>query len=177
MAQEVERVITAYQPLVKKLAARYRHLIDYDDLVALGNIGLWEAAQQWRPGEGKPFGMLAYFRVRAKMIDEIRAVNGRRAQRWNRTEPLPDDDGRSDPLYVERGFEEVEAAVDVEKIFQIFDDSEREIINALYFRGKTLVEFSAEQGISRHEARELRNRALEKARVYLENRQLEAENV
>lgn len=51
---------------------RVRAHIDYEELVALGNVGLAEAAARFEPGRGVPFAGFAWYRVKGAIIDGLR---------------------------------------------------------------------------------------------------------
>lgn len=68
--------ITAYAPLVKKLAsmmiARLPASVDINDLIQVGTIGLIEAARQFDQNQGVQFETFASQRIRGAMLDELR---------------------------------------------------------------------------------------------------------
>lgn len=86
--EEIEEKTKAYQPLVRKIATRYTHLLEFDDAVSVGNIGLLEAIRTFNESAGVKFGTVAYRRIQGRIIDEIRIIYGRRRQRYLMTESL-----------------------------------------------------------------------------------------
>ncbi len=86
--EETAKQVTAYQPLVRKIAARYKHLLEFDDAVSVGNIGLLEAVRTFDQTSGVRFGTVAYRRIQGRIIDEIRIIYGRRQQRYMKTESI-----------------------------------------------------------------------------------------
>lgn len=52
--------------------ARVKKHCEFDDLVALGTIGLAEAAQRFDPSRGVPFGAFAWYRTQGAIIDGMR---------------------------------------------------------------------------------------------------------
>jgi RNA polymerase sigma-32 factor len=68
-AQSVaDRIVCENTRLVHKVAQRYRHLADYDDLIAEGNIGLVIAAQRFNPKLGVALSTFAYPWIRSRML-------------------------------------------------------------------------------------------------------------
>lgn len=78
-ADPVEARVTAYAPLVKKLAyhmvARLPASVEVDDLVQAGLIGLMDAARNFDPDAGVQFETYATQRIRGAMLDELREAD------------------------------------------------------------------------------------------------------
>ena len=72
----VRNLIDSQAPMVRRialhLADRLDRLVDVDDLIQSGFIGLMEAAQRYDPSTGVPFDAFALTRVRGAMVDELR---------------------------------------------------------------------------------------------------------
>lgn len=66
-----ERLVVAYLPLVRSLAARYRYGLAMDDLVQEGCIGLLEAIDRYDPERGPGFEAYARFRIRRSMRNAL----------------------------------------------------------------------------------------------------------
>ncbi len=68
-----------YAHIVHVWARRYAGtsaaVIDWNDLVSVGMMGLIQAAQRFDPSSGKPFETYAEFRVKGAMLDELRRVD------------------------------------------------------------------------------------------------------
>ncbi len=68
---------TLHHDLVAKVARRLlRKLpahVELDDLVAMGMLGLLEAADRFDPGRGEKFDAFAEFRIRGAMLDGLRS--------------------------------------------------------------------------------------------------------
>jgi RNA polymerase primary sigma factor len=59
------RLVDAYLPAVRQIAAQYRGLgLAHDDLVQEGALGLLDAVGRYDPGRGRPFEPYARFRIR-----------------------------------------------------------------------------------------------------------------
>ncbi len=75
-AQEVDRLVRAHAPLVKRIAyhllARLPASVQVDDLIQAGMIGLMEAARRYDDGHGASFETYAGIRIRGTMLDELR---------------------------------------------------------------------------------------------------------
>lgn len=75
-AEEKERLVRQYVPLVKIMAYRLvsrlpsSHFVD--DLISCGNIGLLEAIESYNPQLAIKFETFAKFRIRGAMLDEMR---------------------------------------------------------------------------------------------------------
>lgn len=68
--------LTACAPLVRRIAyylmARMPPIVQVDDLIQAGMIGLLEASRNYDPTQGATFETYAGIRIRGAMIDEIR---------------------------------------------------------------------------------------------------------
>jgi len=68
---------TSHHSLVGKVARRLlRKLpahVELDDLIAMGMLGLLEAADRFDPGRGEKFEAFAEFRIRGAMLDGLRS--------------------------------------------------------------------------------------------------------
>ena len=64
---------------------RVREHVEFDELVALGNAGLAEAAQRYEPDRGATFATFAWYRVQGAIVDGLRKM----------TEPAPPRRGPS----------------------------------------------------------------------------------
>jgi RNA polymerase sigma-32 factor len=67
-----ERIVKAFQPLVRSQARRFqsRHLL-LDDLVGEGNLGLMRALDKFDPERGVRFATYATWWVRAALLDHV----------------------------------------------------------------------------------------------------------
>jgi RNA polymerase sigma factor for flagellar operon FliA len=75
-AAERERLVEASLDLAKKAAAmvfpRVRGHIEFEELVALANTGLAEAAHRFDPDRGVKFSTFAWYRVQGAIVDGLR---------------------------------------------------------------------------------------------------------
>lgn len=71
-----EQIIEEYLPLVKYIASRINisntRIMEYDDLVSYGIIGLIDAISKFDESKGIKFSTYASIRIRGSIIDEIR---------------------------------------------------------------------------------------------------------
>jgi RNA polymerase sigma factor for flagellar operon FliA len=69
----------SYYPIVKKLVAGFVHkkpnVLDYEDLVQAGNMGLLDAIEKFDPSRGNLFQTYATIRVRGSILDEINSMD------------------------------------------------------------------------------------------------------
>lgn len=72
-----DSMVLRYAPLVKRIAlylkARLPPMVQVDDLVQAGMIGLMEAARNYEGLQGASFETYASIRIRGAMLDEIRS--------------------------------------------------------------------------------------------------------
>ncbi len=76
------------QPLVRSLASKIsRNIpvrIELEDLVAYGQVGLAEAAREFKPDRGSRFTTYAYYRVRGAIYDGVSKMSWTSRARYNR---------------------------------------------------------------------------------------------
>jgi RNA polymerase sigma factor for flagellar operon FliA len=72
-------LILQYTPLVKHVVSRLgtarSGVLDTDDLIAAGMVGLVEAIDRFDPAAGAKFETFAYFRIRGAVLDQVRALD------------------------------------------------------------------------------------------------------
>jgi RNA polymerase sigma factor FliA len=77
--QNLEALMKVYVPLVKNIAAGFirkkPHLLDYDDLLQAGNMGLMDAIGRFNPNAGASFKTYATIRIRGSILDEINSMD------------------------------------------------------------------------------------------------------
>lgn len=75
----LQSLMVAYLPLVKRIAAGFLRkkpaLLDYDDLIQAGNMGLMNAITRFDDTKGASFKTYATIRVRGAIIDEINSLD------------------------------------------------------------------------------------------------------
>lgn len=75
-AAQRARLVEGHLDLSRKAAAmifpRVREHIEFDELVALANVGLADAAQRYEPERGASFSTFAWYRVQGAIVDGLR---------------------------------------------------------------------------------------------------------
>lgn len=67
-----QRIVTAFQPLVRSMARRFQsQAIHLDDLIGEGNLGLMRALEKFDPERGVRFATYATWWVRAALLDHV----------------------------------------------------------------------------------------------------------
>lgn len=76
---DTETLVIEYLPMIRKIAGKLGlalpPVIDENDLIGSGVVGLMEAYRRYDPSRKVPFSTYAYGRIRGAMIDEIRKVS------------------------------------------------------------------------------------------------------
>lgn len=72
--------VLEYLPLIKKVVARIfpsipPQLMDFEDLVGYGLIGLIEAIDSFNPNRGVKFSTYAFYRIRGAILDALREMD------------------------------------------------------------------------------------------------------
>lgn len=74
--------------MARKAAAmiypRVREHVEFEELVALGNAGLAEAAQRFEPDRGATFSTFAWYRVQGAIVDGLRKMTSLPRRTWAR---------------------------------------------------------------------------------------------
>jgi len=74
-----EQLIMQYAPLVKyvmgRLAISLPAILDYEDILSFGTIGLIEAVERFDPDKGVKFETYAISRIRGSIIDALRSLD------------------------------------------------------------------------------------------------------
>jgi RNA polymerase sigma factor for flagellar operon FliA len=81
-AQLVERNLDLVRRAAAILHPRVRDHVALDELVALGNAGLAEAASRYEPERGVAFPAFAWYRVNGAMIDGLRQATQLPRRTW-----------------------------------------------------------------------------------------------
>src|SRR5438309_554696 len=68
-AQLAERHLDVARRAAKMIYPRVREHVEFDELVAIGNAGLAEAAQRFDPDRGIAFDTYAWYRVQGAIVD------------------------------------------------------------------------------------------------------------
>lgn len=83
---ERARLVEQHLHIARRAAAliypRVRHHIEHEDLVALGNTGLAEAASRFDPNAGTAFATFAWYRVQGAIVDGLRKSSSMPRRTW-----------------------------------------------------------------------------------------------
>lgn len=76
LTAEQRRLVDGCQGFVRSIAWKVhrkvpRHLVDLDDLIAYGQLGLCDAAREFDPNRAVKFTTYAYYRVRGSILDGL----------------------------------------------------------------------------------------------------------
>ncbi len=75
-----EQIILQHTPLVKyvigRLAIHLPQVLDYEDLLGYGTLGLIQAFERFDPSRGVKFESYAVMRIRGAILDALRALRG-----------------------------------------------------------------------------------------------------
>ncbi len=77
---------------------RVRRYVELDDLIALGNAGLYAAARRFDPEKGVPFERYAWYRVYGAIIDGLRRATPLPKRTWQKMIALRDASARLEQL-------------------------------------------------------------------------------
>jgi RNA polymerase sigma factor FliA len=87
-AAERARLVESHLDLSRKAAGmiypRVKDHIEFDELVALGNSGLTEAASRFDPTRGASFSTFAWYRVQGAIIDGLRRQSNLPRRVWQK---------------------------------------------------------------------------------------------
>ena len=87
-AAERARLVETHLDLARKAAAmifpRVKEHIEFEELVALGNAGLAEAASRFDPARGASFSTFAWYRVQGSIVDGLRRASNLPRRVWQK---------------------------------------------------------------------------------------------
>lgn len=175
---EWHRLVISYQPLVFSFAPRYTHLMEWDELVSAGNLGLIRYAKRYvevRPEYAFATGAKLY--IRSSMVDAIRERYGRNGLKPKTininasdmdedegflcTSPVAADDVEGDTV---RGFLKRSLRLAISSL----SEEQKCIVEGYYFCGRTLSSIAAELGLPDSRIRLLHREAISRLRGILE---------
>jgi len=85
-ARDRARLVEEHLELARRAAVmihpRVRQYVEFEELVALANTGLAEAAHRFDPTRGVPFGGFAWYRVQGAVIDGLRKLTSLPRRTW-----------------------------------------------------------------------------------------------
>jgi RNA polymerase sigma factor for flagellar operon FliA len=165
-----DQLIVDHLHLPKFLALRITSTLDrsacLDDLMGYGHLGLVQAADRFRPGQGLEFGTFAWPRIQGAIVDGIRATGRykrpdveryRKAAAASDTPPPPMRlDVALRPDFIDNKALKADDELDRRRVraripaaIAALPDTEREIAEMHYLRGLDFVQIGARLGVSR----------------------------
>lgn len=81
-AQLIEQHLELPRKAARMLYPRVRDHVEFDELVALGNAGLAEAAGRYDPSLGASFSTFAWYRVHGAIVDGLRKMTTLPRRTW-----------------------------------------------------------------------------------------------
>lgn len=164
------QLIVDHLHLPKILALRITSNLDraacLDDLVGYGHLGLVQAAQRFRAGQGLEFSTFAWPRVQGAIVDGIRATGRYRrfdVERYRKAAavsdvppppmrvsvPLPPDLADNQAIRVDDELDRRRVRARIPSAIAGLPDEERQIAELHYFKGLDFVQIGARLGVSR----------------------------
>ncbi len=125
-----------------------------DDLIAYGNLGLVEAADDFDPSRGTPFSTYAFYRIRRRIFEGVQQL-GLPRRAW-KSRKVPHLDMPASPS--SEG--ETEQRLNIALALEQLPDRERALIRSHYFADESIETVAASLGVSTSAAVRLRARAL-----------------
>ena len=83
-AKLVEDNLDVARKAAAMIYPRVRDHVEFEELVALGNAGLAEAAQRYEPDRGATFATYAWYRVQGAIVDGLRKMTSLPRRTWAR---------------------------------------------------------------------------------------------
>jgi RNA polymerase sigma factor for flagellar operon FliA len=83
-ARLVERHLDISRRAAAVVYPRVREHVEFEELVALGNAGLAEAATRYDPAKGASFNTFAWYRVHGAIIDGLRKATNLPRRTWSK---------------------------------------------------------------------------------------------
>ena len=81
-ARLVERHLEVARKAAYVIYPRVKDHVELDELIALGNAGLAEAANRYDPDKGAAFGTFAWYRVQGALVDGLRKSSNLPRRVW-----------------------------------------------------------------------------------------------
>jgi RNA polymerase sigma factor for flagellar operon FliA len=169
--QKRKELVTEHLNLVRSIAARIQRAVSYvvemDELVSLGTLGLIQAANRFDPGAGVAFSTFAYYRVQGAIFDALRDVL-----------PLPRPHSHEGDCVALLVAEEQSIAPDEElaraqecalvwRALRSLPPRHRRLIVSHYYEDDTLQDAGERIGVSKSWASRMHGRTLARLRTYL----------
>ncbi|HEX3482667.1 MAG TPA: sigma-70 family RNA polymerase sigma factor [Kofleriaceae bacterium] len=157
-----------------RIYPRVRGLASFDELRALANAGLAEAAERYDPGRGASFATFAWYRIHGAIFDGLRRSSQQRAAapppRMVSLEALRERgfDAAGDAPGPADGIDGARRTARLRRAIAQLPDRPRALVTKHYFEGKSLLEAGAELGVSKSWASRLHAQAVDQLRALIE---------
>ena len=175
MTKEQEKLVTANMGYVVTLARQYKSdILNTDDLVSEGAIGLMKAAEKFDAGRGKPFVTFAAPYIRRSIEAAIgKASTDGDVRSTDESLPVGSRNNFTllnvlEDVHAEKADAIVEDAAlndDLLACIGVLNDREREVVSRYYgLNGwrQTMAEIAEDMGLKRERVRQERNKAVRK---------------
>ncbi len=180
-----EKLVIEHLDLVRRIAGtlyqRMRGAVGFEELVAMGNEGLVQAASRYCPNRHNSFASFARFRIHGAMIDGVAKIGQFSRRQYKRNieqkealESATLIDKKSQPIVIEELPGAIKPPIAQELTGALttalcaLSSKERYLILNHYFQGKSLKECADELGLSKSWASRMHSRALVKLKSYLQ---------
>ena len=164
MTKEQEKLVTANMGYVVTLARQYKSdILNTNDLVNEGAIGLMKAAEKYDPERGKPFVTFAAPYIRRSIEAAIgKVTTDTDVRSTDESLPVGSRAEKADAIVEEDSLnDDLLACVDV------LNEREREVVSRYYgLKGwrQTMAEIAEDMGLKRERVRQERDKAVRKLR-------------
>lgn len=161
----LEANMTTVRAQAKRLLRTWRlTVVDYDDLLQAGAIGMLDAMDKFDVERGVPFGVYARFRIRGAMLDAlVAAVPPGSTQVFGLDEQRPEPAIPSDAAAIER-------RLLLEQVLRRLPEREREVVRAYVSGSGGLGRFARRHSITDSRASQIKVRAVGIARRLFERK-------
>lgn len=122
-------LISRYIPLINKFAIQFGKVLDFDDMVQEGSMGLLDAISNFNPDRDIKFSSYASVCIRNKMLKAVEKQTSQKHGNGQKNLPLDELSGKSNGMTPESifiGKESLEAVI--EDVKRVLSPLEREIL-------------------------------------------------
>lgn len=160
---DVEEAIKALLIIVPSAARSYAkaaaiNSLDFDDLIAVGNLSLVEAVHSWAPG-GMSLKNWCYRKISRDMGRHVGRELSFAGTHEEELPPESDDEPLDEAMSPEDSMSETLIG---RAVSQNLPPNEQDIINLLYFRGLSLTEVGILKGVSKQAVSKIHQRAIKR---------------
>ncbi len=122
-------LMNRYLPLIHKTALQYQNVLDFDDLVQEGCIGLLDAVRSFHRDNHTKFSTYAVVCIRNRILKAVEKNNSKKVRFLTESLPLEDAETASTPDTPEQIFIDKESLADVmEAVNTVLTPLERKIL-------------------------------------------------